>query len=307
MSASPDLRQFDLNLLRVFVALMRERSVTRAGQSLFLSQPATSAALARLRAAFHDELFIRHGRLLEPTPRAEQLLLELGPALHSITGAVAGSTPFNPATDARVFHIGCTEDLALACMPVLRGARQDAPHCRFAIHAANWNTIPALLDSGEIGIALGIVGENLPATAKQRVLRRGGFRVLRAVSSPGPLDLDMFCARPHVIVSPKGNLTGFVDVALAKIGRSREVVAGVPDFGLLAPIIRNSPLVCTVSDMLAEILIAADLGLAADEPPVVCPPSVSHIAWRGALDHDPAEMWMRARLVEKLSSKTGRA
>ena len=74
MQKRPDetgLRQFDLNLLPVFAALMRERSVTRAGESLFLSQPATSSALGRLRAFFHDELFIRNGRVLEPTPRAE--------------------------------------------------------------------------------------------------------------------------------------------------------------------------------------------------------------------------------------------
>ena len=80
MQKRPDetgLRQFDLNLLPVFAALMRERSVTRAGQALFLSQPATSAALARLRAAFRDELLIRNGKLLEATPRAEALMAAL--------------------------------------------------------------------------------------------------------------------------------------------------------------------------------------------------------------------------------------
>ncbi|MBD0275341.1 MAG: LysR family transcriptional regulator, partial [Acetobacteraceae bacterium] len=71
MSLHPDesgLRRLDLNLLPVFAALMRERSVTRAGRALFLSQPAASAALARLRAAFGDELFVRNGNALEPTP-----------------------------------------------------------------------------------------------------------------------------------------------------------------------------------------------------------------------------------------------
>ena len=302
MSAQADLRNFDLNLLPVFVALMRERSVTRAGLSLFLSQPATSAALARLRATFHDELFLRNGRLLEPTPRAEALLLELAPALQSIAGAVAGATPFDPAVDARMFHIGCTEDLALASLPVLRRVRQDAPHCRFAIHAANWNTIPALLDSGQIGTALGFIRDNLPATAKQRVLRRGSFRVLRSAASPGPVDLDSFCARPHVLVTPQGDLHGFVDDILAKLGRNREVVVGVPDYGLLPAILRRSQLLCTVSDTLANILINDELGLAADEPPFECQPSVTHIAWRGALDHDPAEMWLRRRIVETLGT-----
>ena len=83
------LRRLDLNLLPVFVALMRERSVTRAGRALFLSQPAASAALARLRAAFGDELFVRNGNALEPTPRAEALMAELEPALRAVAGAAS--------------------------------------------------------------------------------------------------------------------------------------------------------------------------------------------------------------------------
>src|SRR5689334_15497899 len=107
------LRRLDLNLLPVFLALMRERSVTRAGRALFLSQPATSAALARLRAAFRDELFIRNGNALEPTPRAEALMTELLPALQAVASAVAGATPFDPARDSRTFRIGWSDDVAI--------------------------------------------------------------------------------------------------------------------------------------------------------------------------------------------------
>ncbi|MFC7691371.1 LysR family transcriptional regulator [Paeniroseomonas aquatica] len=99
MALRPDeseLRRLDLNLLPVFVALMRERSVTRAGQALFLSQPATSAALARLRAAFRDELLIRNGKLLEATPRAEALMAALVPSLQAISATLAGATPSTP-------------------------------------------------------------------------------------------------------------------------------------------------------------------------------------------------------------------
>jgi LysR family transcriptional activator of mexEF-oprN operon len=303
MNDSPsDLRSLDLNLLPVFAALMRERSVTRAGEALFLSQPATSAALARLRSVFHDELFIRNGRILEPTPRAEQLLAELAPALQSIAGAVAGAVPFDPATDERVFHIGCTEDMVLAAGPVLRAIRAQAPKSRFAIHAANYQTIPALMEAGTIGTALGFI-DALPATAKQRVLRRSGFRVLRGAASPGPVDLDMFCARPHVLVTMRGDLHGFVDVALEKLGRKRNVVIGIPDFGVIPFMLRRGQLLCTVSDTLADLLVSEDLGLTSDPPPFVCQDSVIHIAWRGALDHDPAEMWLRGQLIDYFSKK----
>src|SRR4028119_2503651 len=82
MSLRPDesgLRRLDLNLLPVFAALMRERSVTRAGRALFLSQPARAAGLGRLRDALRDELLGRNGRTLEPTARATRLLAELEP------------------------------------------------------------------------------------------------------------------------------------------------------------------------------------------------------------------------------------
>jgi LysR family transcriptional regulator, mexEF-oprN operon transcriptional activator len=308
MSLRPEesgLRRLDLNLLPVFVALMRERSVTRAGGALFLSQPAASAALARLRAAFGDELFVRNGNALEPTPRAEALMAELEPALLAVAGAVAGATPFDPATDSRVFRIGMTEDVAIAAMPLLHRLRREAPFCRLVLRNANWRTAPAMLESGEIGTAVGFMGDDLPATAKQRVLRRGDFRVLRDAASPGPVDLDAYCARPHVLVTARGDLTGFADAALERLGRSRRVVLGLPDFGLLRQVLLGSDLLCTVSDALAEALIAQDAGaaarLASDPPPFPTERWTVGMAWRGVLDHDPGERWLRARIAEALA------
>ena len=287
MSLQPEesgLRRLDLNLLPVFVALMRERSVTRAGQALFLSQPAASAALARLRAAFHDELFVRNGNALEATPRAEALMAELEPALRAVAGAVAGATPFDPATDARVFRIGWSDDVAIAALPLLPRLREAAPHCRLVLRTANFRTIPAMLESGEIGTAVGFMADDLPATAKQRVLRRGGYRVVRDAASPGPVDLDAYCARPHVLVTARGDLGGFADEALERLGRSRRVVLGLPDFGMLRQVLLGSDLLCTVSDALAEALARAGRGraaLAAD--PLPFPRGrIGRCGWRGA-------------------------
>ncbi len=82
---------FDLNLLRVFDALLRERSATRAGDQIGLSQPAVSNALARLRHHFSDELFVRRGKDMVPTPRAEALADPIQKALAAIeTSALCG-------------------------------------------------------------------------------------------------------------------------------------------------------------------------------------------------------------------------
>ena len=296
-SDDSSLRRLDLNLLPVFVALMRERSVTRAGRALFLSQPATSAALARLRETFKDELFIRSGRALEPTPRAEALMAELGPALLTIAGTLYGATPFDPAVDARTFRVGWSDDVAIAAMPLLARLRSAAPLCRLVIRSANFTTIPAMLASGEIGTAVGFMNDDLPATARQRVIRRGGFRVLRDAATP-PVDLEAYCTRPHVLVTARGDLEGFADAALEKLGRSRQVVLGLPDFGLLWRVLVGSDLLCTVSDALADILMERinERGLAADPLPFPSPQSVVRMAWRAALDQDPAEIWLRGQI-----------
>ena len=299
-----ELRRLDLNLLPVFVALMRERSVTRAGEALFLSQPATSAALARLRTVFRDELLVRNGKQLEPTARAEALLDALTPSLQAIAAALAGAVPFDPATDERVFRIGWTDDVGMAAKPLLARIWQQAPQCRLVIRAANYRTIPGMLESGEIGLALGFMADDLPALAKQRVLRRGRFQVLRCANT-APVDLEAYCARPHVLVTPRGDLTGFADAALERLGRSRRVVLGVPEYGLLRQVLLGTELLCTVSDALVEALMAPEAGggLAVDPLPFDSPDSVMRMAWRTALDHDPAEEWLRAQVVAVLARR----
>ncbi|GAA0586230.1 LysR substrate-binding domain-containing protein [Craurococcus roseus] len=301
------LRRLDLNLLPVFAALMRERSVTRAGRALFLSQPATSAALARLRDALRDELLVRNGRTLEPTARAFQLMAELEPCLNTLARTLAEATPFDPVADHRTFRVGCTDDVAVALLPALtKRLRKQAPRCDFVLRHADYRTIPQMLDSGEIGTAVAYIGDGLPASAKQRVVRRGGFVVVRDAETPGPVDLDAYCTRPHVLVTPQGDLHGFADTVLEKIGRDRRVVLGLPDFGLVRRAVLGTDFLCTVPDFVARTLADAG-GIAADPLPVLpaggpdVPDVEIRMAWPATLDHDPGEEWLRARIVEALA------
>ncbi len=290
------LRQVDLNLLPLFVALMREKSVTRAGEAAFLSQPAASAALGRLRTAFHDKLFTRVGNSLEPTPRAVQLLADIEPLMREISKAVADSMPFDPATDSRTFRLGLGQDVAVAALALPAIFRREAPSCRLVLRASNFHDIGDMLDAGEIGSAIGFVGDKLPAGMKQKTLSRGTFKVMRDAGSPGPVDLDMFCERPHVLVTPRGDLVGFVDEHLRAIGRSRRVVLGIPSFTFLSQIIHGTDLLCTVSDALADAIMAlAPPGsLAADPTPFETRESAIHMTWRAALHDDAGERWFRS-------------
>lgn len=100
----PQLRTVDLNLLTVFDAVMQEQNITRAAQSLGMSQPAVSNAVARLKLMFNDELFVRYGRGIQPTARAYQLFASVRQALQLVQNELPGSG-FEPLSSERVFHL----------------------------------------------------------------------------------------------------------------------------------------------------------------------------------------------------------
>jgi DNA-binding transcriptional LysR family regulator len=110
---------FDLNLLRVFDALLQERSATRAGERVGLSQPAVSAALSRLRHALGDELFVRQGNEMVPTPRALALAEPLHDALARLEQMLTASPQFDPCAAMRDFRLLGADFFAMLLMPRL--------------------------------------------------------------------------------------------------------------------------------------------------------------------------------------------
>ncbi|HTR00380.1 MAG TPA: LysR family transcriptional regulator, partial [Candidatus Acidoferrum sp.] len=126
--------RLDLNLLVVLNALLRERSVTRAAETLNLSQPAMSAALTRLRTFFNDPLLVPHGKRMLPTSLAQELAPLVEKSLTDIDALITSSTVFDPATSRRTFRI-CTSDYVTVVLlqPLLVALQQEAPGLRFEI------------------------------------------------------------------------------------------------------------------------------------------------------------------------------
>ncbi|MCQ4162209.1 LysR family transcriptional regulator [Roseomonas sp. GC11] len=288
----------DLNLLRLFVALAEERHVTRAGERLFLSQPAASGGLKRLREQFGDTLLVRQGGELRLTPRAETLYAAIAPRLRQLDAEIAAATPFAPETDARDFHLGCTDSAAFALIsPLLARLQVEAPLCNLAIHVGDFRTLPVMLSQGEIGVALGYIGQDLPANARMRVLRHSGWVLLRDPQTAPVTSLEDYCARRHALISPRGDLSGLVDALLEQQGLSRRVVLGVSSFALLAAALPGTDLVATVPDYVAAQL-AMRKGLAIDPTPMAPAPVPYSLVWTEAQDRDPAQRWFRGVLLE---------
>jgi LysR family transcriptional activator of mexEF-oprN operon len=198
-------------------------------------------------------------------------------------------------TSTAVFRIGLSDEVELALLPsLLKRLRSEAPGIVLVVRRTNYILMPALLSSGEISIGVSYT-DDLPANAKRKVLRRSKPKLLRADTMPGPITLDDFCARPHALVSFAGDLGGFIDEHLEKIGRKRHVVLAVPQFNGLATLIAGTDIVATVPDYAAAVLTAAG-GVRSEELPIESRTFELHMAWRGSQDNDPGERWLRSRI-----------
>lgn len=295
-----DLRRVDLNLLVIFEALMFERNLTRVAEKLFIGQPAVSAALGRLRDLFDDQLLLRNGRAMEPTVRALDILKEIRPALDTISGAVSRAKEFDPSTSNDVFRIGLSDDAEFGLLPpLLSRLREEAPGIIVVIRRANYLLLPALLASGEISVGVSYTVD-LPANAKRKKLRDIGCKVIRGDARPEPLTLDEYCERQHAMVSFSGDLSGNIDLDLARVGRARKVVLAVPQFNGLRALLAGTELIATVPDYAACALIEG-CQLRAEEPPFPIVPAELSMVWSGVHDNDPAERWLRGRIAEYMS------
>ena len=129
------LRGVDLNLLTVFDAVMQEQNITRAAQYLGMSQPAVSNAVARLKVMFNDELFMRHGRGIQPTQRARQLFGPLRQALQLVRNELPNSI-FVPETSERVFKLAVCSPSDLRFAPrIMRGIAEKSPSIQLSLDA----------------------------------------------------------------------------------------------------------------------------------------------------------------------------
>lgn len=306
-----NLNALDLNLLRVFDALMRERSATRAGERIGLSQPAVSAALNRLRHLVGDQLFVRRGNDMVPTPRAEDLAVPVRNALAEIEKAFAGGVAFDPARAERTFTFMGADFFSMRLMPALaRRVSAIAPGVILRLLDSARGDVDRLLQEDLIDAALERPLQ-VPDWISSELLFRSPFLIIAARGNPQlagiaageTIPLDLFCAMSHAIRSIDGSLNGFIDGALEAIGRHRRVVLALPHFHGIALSVAASGLIAAVPKQVADIL-PKDLGLSVYRPPVAMPEPEVRMYWHARHDDDPAHRWIRAEILSALAPLT---
>lgn len=297
------LSALDLNLLVAFDALHETRSVTRAAEKLGIGQPAMSAALARLRDIFHDELYIRANGAMQPTPKAKRLGPAVATALADLRTALDDNILFDERTLVRTFTIASTDYTTLLLLPSLIAAvRKRAQGVDVRVVGYDKGDIHQLIGGGEVDLALGVF-RDLPERAVRTKLCEEFFIGVARAGHPaieaGSMSLEAYAGQSHALVSVRRDAVGAIDAALANAGLSRRVALTVPHMLALPEIISISDMVCAVPNRLAERFGSS--GLQTFRLPLDLAPWTIDMVWNGAARSDQAHGWLRKRLVDVAS------
>ncbi len=306
MNLPMNFRTLDLNLLRVFDEVMQERSLTKAARNLSLTQPAVSNALRRLRETLGDDLLKRSGQGLEPTA----LALELWPAVRDALRTLQESLmprDFSPATDTSTFVLAMADATAAELIPPLVNVLESqAPGMSLRVRPLTTRDPRRLLEEGEADLALGYFPATLAALTAQAQVGKGvAFEHRRlydgqyvCVMRKGhplaaqPVSLDDYCAARHLLVSFSGRPFGFIDEALALIGRTRRVVLTVNQFFTAGRVVANSNMLTVLPRHFVNVTGIAN-ALVLYELPFAVPTVHVDAVWHHRVDADPAHRWLR--------------
>lgn len=285
---------FDLNLLIVFDAVMQERSVTRAGDRVGLSQPAVSHALARLRHMLKDELFIRTPQGMVPTPRAEQLAVPVRHALDELQHSLE-STGFVPSEATRTFRIAVDNYAAVVIVGRL------APHCGAIAPGIVLDFRPSgtldlveLLDRGDLDLAIGPLHEEGERFSRQTLLADEFVAVVGRgdpSSATGTLPIERFAALGHLEITSSGDDTGSIDRTLAEHGLTRRIALRAP-YLAAAQLLAGGRMIAVLRRRIAE-QFARTNRLELLTLPYASPSVETSMLWHRRLDGQPAHRWLR--------------
>jgi len=291
------LRRVDLNLLLIFDALMREKSVSRAAERVFLSQPAMSNALKRLREMLDDPILVRAAKGMQPTPRALALEAPVRSILQLAARTVQPVQPFIPGTSHAQFIIGMNDYSENIVLPPLAAwLSQAAPNVELVARMLNAEDPETLLESGELSFVIGVkeyskiskrlcsepwINERLVCLVNQD----------HQLAAHQHLTLKQFKASRHVYPSPLGLRTNIVDTWLAEQGLQRSIAVTTRSYWPAAQIVSNSDYLLSVPYRVAVNLMKT-FPLHLLEPPKGFPCFQLNLIWHPLYERNPETQWI---------------
>jgi len=304
--STPNFRTLDLNLLRVFDEVMAEGSLTRAARNLSLTQPAVSNALRRLRETLGDELVQRSGQGMTPTPRARAIWPAVREALAQLQSSLIPNE-FVPAEANTSFVLAMSDATAAELIPGLTETlEKQAPRVTLRVVPLTTRDPRSMLDEEACDLAVGYFPSMLadltartqsgePQPFFHQRLFTGEYVCVMRKDHPlaqGPLTIDAFCAARHMLVSFSGRPFGFVDEALATLGRERFVVLTVNQFFTAARVVANANLLTVLPLHFVKVTGYADQLVFRPLPFEVSPVLVDAV-WHRRSQQRSSHVWLR--------------
>ena len=292
--------RYDLNLLPVFLALMEERSVTRAAERLGITQPALSNALTRLRAMLMDPLFIRERYGMQPTQKAEALAPVIAAALASLDGVVLGQQAFDPAQARQQITLAPNSYVEFALMPaIVARLRERAPGIRLRLTPFGTDLAETGVISGSTALVFGRIVDPPDNLVVQHLMDDGLACIVRADHPQvgDSLSRQQYEALGHVNMLPPGRLRVGLFQALERQGLRREVAVSVTHFLAIPEMVAVTDCCATLPALICRRL-AGDPRLKVLPAPVDLGTFPVEMAWHVRYREDPAHRWLRALIGE---------
>lgn len=296
-----NLRTFDLNLLRIFEAVMQDRSVSKAADKLGLSQPAVSNALNRMRRQFDDPLFVRTNSGMEPTAKAEQLAAAVAQGLTTIRAGLSSTTNFDPATSKRRFTLLMTDVGEIAFLPkVLPTLMRLSPGIDLTVAEFGIERYEELLDSGGADLAIGrlrlpdtLCSEAIHSSPYVVVMSHDNQRLTVDASGKPSISVEDYIDAPHVFVMPRGASGDPVTDALGDRAARRRIALSIPHAIALPMIIGKTDLIATIPKVCADQIVTSG-ALIQVPAPIFIEQTFVHQWWHRRNLNDPGHRWLRS-------------
>lgn len=292
--------RYDLNLLPIFVALMEERSVTRAAERLGMTQAALSNALSRLRTVLQDPLFIRERYGMRPTAKAEQLAPALTEALAAMDTVVLGQRDFDPSRAEQVVTIAPNSYVEFVLVPALVARLSErAPGIKLRTLPFGTDLAETGVTSGTTAMVLGRLDDAPDNLVVQHIADDGLACVVRAdhPTIGNRITKTQYERLKHVNVLPPGRLRAGLFQALDRQGLKREVMASVSHFASIPEIVAATDYCATLPQLICRRL-SHDARVKVLPTPVDLGTFPLHMAWHVRYRQDPAHIWLRALVAD---------
>jgi len=289
----------DLNLLVALDALLTERHLTAAARSVNLSQPAMSAALARLREYFRDEIFTMQGRRMVPTALGEALAEPTHDALLRIKMTLTTRDAFDPSTSERRFRVVVSDFVTIVFLArVLDGVRRIAPHVTFELFPFE-DQPDDLLRRGELDFLIFPDIYLSDAYPRARLFDEHHVCVACAANAEvgEAITFGQYMAMGHVAAQfGRSRRSAIEEWLLLEHGLKRRIEVAVQSFSMIPHMIVGTNRIATMHSRLAEHY-ARTLPLRVLPLPLHLPKFTEALQWPALHHKDPASLWLRQLIL----------